>query len=403
LPGGWQDRVVAYPRAIPVAWGGFLLIGWAGLVVPSLVRQLEATFGIDDAAIGLWYFVNASTYAAASLAGGLLTERFGRRIVLGVAAAALAAGLWIAAAAGSWPVFVAAAIPMGAGAGAIDGGMNGLLLDVAGSARGRALNLLHLFFSIGALAAPFVIGLVVSHGIAWPLVVVATGVAALVVAGVLAIVSMPSGREQRAEPAAPSESPPPSAAHPKRLPRPLLFLSIAIACYVAGEVGVSSWTVRFLHDVPLETATLALSGFWAGLAAGRIAAVRWGDRFPHPAIAAASSALAGVAVIVAVVAPSPGVAIVAIALAGFASGPVFPLIIAIGGELYPARVAAVAGTLTAVAVVGGVVYPPLIGVMSGSIGLGAGLLGGAMLSIAGAVSILAATRWGLRPSPLDTR
>jgi fucose permease len=379
---------VTNPRAVPVAWAGFALIGWAGLVVPSLVRQLEGTFGVDDAAIGLWYFVNASMYASASLVGGLLTERFGRRTVLTAAAASLAVGLGIAGAAGSWAVFVLAAIPMGVGSGAIDGGMNGLLLAVAGSGRGRALNLLHLFFSIGALTAPFVIGRVVAGGVPWPLVMLATAVAALVVAGALGVVSMPSGREERGA----RHSPAPSTSRLTRLPRPLLFLSIAIACYVAGEIGVSSWTVRFLHDLPLETATLALSGFWAGLALGRVVAARWSDRFPHDLIAAVSSGLAGLAVIVAVLAPSSGGAIGAIALAGFACGPVFPLIIALGGELYPTRVAAVAGTLTAAAVVGGIVYPPLVGVMSGSIGLGAGLLGGAVLLIATTVAILAATR-----------
>ncbi|HJW21266.1 MAG TPA: MFS transporter, partial [Candidatus Limnocylindrales bacterium] len=334
------------------------------------------------------------TYASASLAGGLLTERFGRRAPLGLAAATLAIGLAIAGRASSWEVFLAAAIPMGAGAGAIDGGLNGLILAIVGTGRGRALNLLHLFFSLGALAAPFVVGRLVAGGAAWQLVMLATGVPALAVAGALALVSMPSGREERRSREEPSnrDSPPPSPARLGRLPRPLLFLTFAIACYVASEIGVSSWTVRFLHELPLETATLALSGFWAGLAVGRLAAAKWSDRFSHDAIAAAASCLAGIGVIVAVVSPSPAVSIAAIAIAGIGSGPVFPLIVAIGGELYPARVAAVAGTLTASAVLGGIVYPPLMGLMSESIGLAAGLLGAAALSMVTAGAILAATR-----------
>jgi len=74
-----------------IPWGAFLLIGWSGLLVPSLVRQIEATFGVDDAAVGIWYFVAASAYAVGSLAGGLLTERFGRRTVLTTGALGLAA------------------------------------------------------------------------------------------------------------------------------------------------------------------------------------------------------------------------------------------------------------------------------------------------------------------------
>ena len=56
----------------------------------------------------------------------------------------------------TWGLFLALAIPFGLGSGAIDGGMNGLVLDLYPDGRGRALNLLHLFFSLGALASPLV-------------------------------------------------------------------------------------------------------------------------------------------------------------------------------------------------------------------------------------------------------
>jgi fucose permease len=375
-----------------IPWGPFLLIGWSGLLVPSLVRQIEATFGVDDAAVGIWYFVAASAYATGSLAGGLLTERFGRRTVLTTAAVGLAASWVIAGTSGSWLVFTLAAA-LGAGAGAIDGGMNGLVLAMTDAAARRALNFLHLFFSIGAFAAPLVIGWLVASGIAWQLPIVATGVATLLLVAALLLVEIPSGRRERR----PDPSPAPTRRVASRPSAPLILLAVAIGCYVAAEIAVSSWTVRFLDDVPFETASLALSGFWAGVALGRLMAARWGDRFSHSRLAAGSVAAAGVAVIAAVLAPSPTVAIVAIAVAGFASGPVFPLIVAIGGELYPHRVAAVAGTLTAAGVVGGIVYPPLVGLMSASLGLGAGLLGGACLSIVAAGAILAAARLARRP------
>jgi fucose permease len=224
---------------------------------------------------------------------------------------------------------------------------------------------------------------------------VATGVAALLLVAALLSVEIPSGRRERRLDASPA----PASGVASRPSAPLILLAVAIGCYVAAEIAVSSWTVRFLDDVPFETASLALSGFWAGLALGRLMAARWGDRFSHSRLAAGSVAAAGVAVAAAVLAPTPTIAIVAIAVAGFASGPVFPLIVAIGGELFPHRVAAVAGTLTAAGVVGGIIYPPLVGLMSASLGLGAGLLGGACLSIISAGAILAAARLSRRAGP----
>ncbi len=375
--------------AVPVAWAGFLLLGWSGVLVPSLVRQVESRFAVDDAALGLWYLATSLAYATGSLSGGFLTERLGRRRILATAAGLLVAGFALQGAAPSWALFLLSGPLLGFGSGTIDGGMNSLILDVVEDGRGRALNLLHLFFSIGAFVSPFVVGRLVSAGVEWQLVVLASAVAAVPLAVALCLVPMPSGR--RAPVAGPADAAS-LASEPNAGRGPLALLSIAIACYVASEVGVSNWIVRFLDRADLDTATLALSGFWAGLALGRLTGSRVADRLPHGAFAAAMALVAGVAIVAAVLSPTVGLAIAAFVVAGFASGPVFPMIIAIGGDLYPARLSTTAGTLTGVAVVGGTIYPPLVGLMSASLGIGAGILGAGLLSLACAAAVLAAVR-----------
>jgi MFS family permease len=121
-----------------------LAIGWTGLLIPSLIRSIEATFGQTDAGIGVVYLAWALAYASGSFGGGPLTERLGRRPVLGGAVLLTglgAAGLGMAP---TWAAFVVAALAAGAGAGCLDGGANGLVLDVFREGRGRAMNLLHL-------------------------------------------------------------------------------------------------------------------------------------------------------------------------------------------------------------------------------------------------------------------
>ena len=54
--------------------------------------------------------------------------------------------------------------------------MNGLFLDLYPDSRGRALNLLHLFFSLGALASPLVVGRFVEAGVAWQAIILGTAV-----------------------------------------------------------------------------------------------------------------------------------------------------------------------------------------------------------------------------------
>lgn len=373
------------PTAAVVGWLSFLLIGWSGLLVPSLIRSVKDTFEQTDAGIGLFYFVFAVAYAIGALGGGLATERLGRRAVLTSAAVSLAAGLAGLGLAPGWWVFLVAAVPLGLGAGGVDGGGNGLIVDLFTTGRGRALNLLHLFFSLGALSAPFAIGQLVQAGVAWQGIVLGTAFAALPVAGLFATVTMPAGRRVRgpADAAAGMPADPTAVIRVRdRIAVPLVLLALAIACYVASEVGVSNWLVRFLEPAPLDVATIALSLYWAGLTLGRLVAARLGDRFDHTWFATVAASAMALALVAAVFAPSLQASIVLFGVSGFASGPVYPMIIAIAGHRYPDRAAAVTGLLAGSAVAGSVVYPPIMGFLSVTVGLTVAMLGTAALGLA---------------------
>jgi fucose permease len=402
--------VPGLPRSRPAAAGvlgcaALLLIGWTGLLVPSLIRSVKEAFDQSDAGIGIFYFVYAVAYAVGSLGGGLATERLGRRTVLGAAVGIHALGLVALGLAPSWGVFLVAALPGGLGAGAVDGGVNGLFLDRFRTGRGRALNLLHLFFSLGALSAPLAVGVLVDGGVGWQAIIVVTGLIAIPVALLFGIVPMPSGRRRagttEAMPTDPMPTDPPdgsaatelvsadasqpisrAAAARGRLAAPLILLGVAIGCYVASEVGVSNWLVRFLEPAPLSTATTALSLYWAGLAAGRLVSSQLADRFDHLRFATVCAAGIAIALVGAIFVPSLPPSIALFALTGFFSGPVFPMIVAIGGERYPDRSAAVGGFLTGSAVIGSIIYPPVMGFLSVSVGLTVAMFGNVILGLA---------------------
>ncbi len=384
-PGGRRARLAAGV----VGCLTFVAIGWTGLLIPSLIRSIETTFGQDDAGLGIAYLVYALAYASGSFGGGPLTERLGRRPVLGVAVLATgvgAAGLGLAA---TWEAFVIAALVAGAGAGCLDGGVNGLILDVYREGRGRAMNLLHTCFSVGALAAPLAVGALVGGGVPWQAVAIGTGAVIALLAVAYAVVPMPSGR--RATEGA-SHRPAAATSEPGGrglLSGPLLLLGIAIATYVASEVGVSSWLVRFLEPAPLTTATMALSLYWAGLTAGRIVSSAIVDRFDHLRFTIACAVGMTILVAAAVVVPSLELSIVAFTAAGVASGPVFPMIAAIGGDRYPERSAAVGGSLVGMAVIGSTIYPPTMGFMSVTVGLTVAMLGSAVLGLACVLALVA--------------
>jgi len=376
--------------AAALACAGMLLVGWTGLLVPSLIRSIEPAFDQTDAGIGVFFFVVAAASVGGSMAGGLLTERIGRRVVLPFAVALIALGLTGMATVPTWGLFLALAIPFGFGSGAIDGGMNGLVLDLYPDGRGRALNLLHLFFSLGALASPLAIGRLVEAGASWQTIIIGTGVVAIPLAILFAVVAMPSGRHARSAG---------TATVRVGLSVPLIALAVALACYVASEIGVSNWLVRFLETASIGLATSALALFWGSLALGRIVTAWLGDRFDHALFAATAAFVAAVALVAAVLVPSLPASVVLFGLVGFAFGPVYPLIMAVGGDLYPTRSAAVSGFLSGSAIFGAIIYPPLMGFISVEAGLTVAMIGAAILSF-GCAGVLFAL--GRRESGLES-
>jgi fucose permease len=212
---------------------------------------------------------------------------------------------------------------------------------------------------------------------------IGTALAAIPIAVLLAVTDLPSGRH------APSDG---AARVRVGLSLPIIALAVAIACYVASEVGVSNWLVRFLETATLSGATSALALFWGCLAVGRIVTALLGDRFDHALLAATASLVAAIALVAAVLVPSLPASIALFGLVGFAFGPVYPLIMAVAGDRYPSRSAAVSGFLAGAAVVGAILYPPLMGFVSVEAGLAVAMIGAAVLSLACATVLFAVAR-----------
>ena len=89
----------------------FLLIGWSGLVVPSLIRSIKDAFDQSDAGMGFFYFVFAIAWASGAFGGGFVVERLGRRTVLTTAAALIAVRIARPRPGAELAIFLVAAVP----------------------------------------------------------------------------------------------------------------------------------------------------------------------------------------------------------------------------------------------------------------------------------------------------
>lgn len=367
----------------PLALAGylsFLLLGWDAVLVPSLVRTIEAEFHVSDPLMALYYLLGSVAFASSAFGAGPLINRLGQRwtlaLAVGLAGVAHLGMAW----APVWTLFIAIGVAASAGRAGMEVGVGSLFLDLFTQARGRSLNFLHLFFAIGSLLGPFNIGLLISDAVPWRALFAWTALPyALLFASLLAV------------PMPPHQHHPP-ARRGSHLSLSLLLLGAAIAAYTGAELGVNSWLVRYLHAQPLALATAALSLFWGGLATGRLLS-RWAAGWlPEAAFTATAALLASLSLAGAVLSPTLLIALPLFTLAGFFYGPVYPTIMAVAGTLFPGRSAAVTGLLTTAASIGVIIYPPLMGFVAGSIGLEAGLIGAAALGTITAGAVLGANR-----------
>jgi len=382
-----------------VGFAAFFLLGWTILLVPSLIRDIEAAYGQSDGGMGLAYLAYSGLYVVGTVAVGMLAVRFERRLLLGSGPVVVAAGCVVCAVAPGFGVFVLGFVLVGVGAGIIDSGVNALFMDLYPDDRATALNRLHLWVAIGALAGPFVVGRLVGSGVDWRLLLVGTAVGAVAVAAGLATRHMPRAGGHGAASAAIASAAIASPGSAVRTPLaqralvPLIALAVGIGCYIATEIGVTSWLVRFLVDADVALATLALSLFWGGLALGRLLASVHGNRVRPVRLASVAAVACGTAILVGVLVPALPVRIAMFAVAGFAAGPIYPTIMAVGGSFYPTRTSLVSVVLSASAVMGSIAYPPLMGALSDAVGLPVGMAGAGLLAIvAAAMVVLAATR-----------
>ncbi|MFO1539884.1 MAG: MFS transporter, partial [Chloroflexota bacterium] len=146
------------PGVLRAAYAAFAVLGVAHLLLPTLIRQIQATFGQDDAGMGLGYLLYALFYVIGAVLSGAAMARAGIRATLLAGQLLVTLGLAVIAGAPTWTLLCGAIALMGFGAGIFDPAVNALILRLYRGRSAAPLSRLHLATALGALAGPVVIG-----------------------------------------------------------------------------------------------------------------------------------------------------------------------------------------------------------------------------------------------------
>jgi len=321
----------------------------------------------------------AGIFVCTVLVGPLL-DRFGHKLILVTSSVLVFGGLVNLAAAHSFLTAGISCCLLGLGGGGLNTSNNALVSDIFGERRGQMLNILGVFFGLGALLTPLVAASLTELFTVPHLILSAACLAAFSTAG-YGLLRFPPAREGHSFSLRAALK---IARHPLAL-----ALALLLFCETGNEASIGGWVSTYIGAVgaPVRTATQILAGYWVGLLAARVLAAPLLRRVQKPVVVFASGVGSVIGCGLLLSARQIWVLAVAVVIIGLSYACIFPTTLAIAGDQYQRFAGTLFGFLFSVALVGGMIFPWAIGHLSERLGMRSGML----LPLGGSIVICALT------------
>lgn len=315
----------------PVFWAacaGILLFGIGLITLGSVAPDLRAKFDMDELTSGTLFSIMPIGILTGSLVFGPICDKFGYKLLLIISCMLLFVGFLGIAYAPGIPLLKVCVFFFGLGGGAINGATNGVVADISEEQKGAELSILGVFFGIGALGMPMLLGLM-KNSLSFETILATVAIFSFAVGLFIATIKFPEPKQKHGFPISQSMG----------LVKDKLVLLIAffLFCQSSFEAIINNWTTSYLVDrlhVEPNDALYALSLYVAGLTVMRLltgTAFRKANGF---SVLYASFLLLLVGLLLLKMASSFTIAIVALMLVGAGLAGGFPIMFGIVGQLY---------------------------------------------------------------------
>lgn len=246
------------------ACAGMLLFGVGLITLGSVSADLKQKFGLDGVTAGTLFSILPFGILTGSLLFGPVCDRYGYRRLLAASGLIMSVGFGGIAFAGDLELLKTCIFFFGAGSGAINGATNALVADISSTGKGANLSILGVFFGIGALGMPVVLGLLKGR-FSFETVLTLIAVLTLALSLFILFIPFPAPKRQQGFPLKQSFS----------LARDGLLVMVAFFLFLQSgfEALVNNWTTLLLVEkfsVAETQALYALSLYVAGMAGMRL-------------------------------------------------------------------------------------------------------------------------------------
>jgi MFS family permease len=346
------------------ACAGLFLFGVGAITLGSIAPDLRSKFNLDEFQIGGLFSLFPVGILFGSLGFGPITDRFGYKLLLAICSILLALGFaGIGLAHSIWLIQICILL-IGIGGGAINGATSALVADISTENKGASLALFSVFFGLGALTMPFVLGLL-RDLVAFERIVIAIGGLTFLLSLVYFGLQFPAAKHNEGI----------SMAQLGQMLKDPLLLMIGFFLFwqSACEALINNWTTTFLLDtlqVNGRWTLYALSSYVAGMSVMRLLTGSVFSKIPASRMLSFGMGFLIVGAIVLGWIPGLNWVIFGLVLIGFGLALGFPIMFGLSSSLYSKHSGTAIGIILVISLVGNLLTNFAMGYLAKSWGIG---------------------------------
>ncbi len=247
-----------------MACAGMLLFGITLITLGAVLPDLHQRFSLNDVEAGALFAILPFGILAGSLFFGYFCDRYGYKSLLVTCFLMIASGLTAIAMLQDLSLLKPAIFLFGFGGGCVNGATNALVADISEKHKGANLSILGVFFAIGALGIPLVLGLL-KGSVEFDTILLGTAFLSLLVLIAALFVKFPPGKKAEGI----------EWGHISAMLKSPLLILVAFFLFFQSsmEAIIHNWITTYLIDdlaVSEKSALYALTANVVGMAAMRL-------------------------------------------------------------------------------------------------------------------------------------
>lgn len=342
---------------------GILLFGMGIITLGSIKQAISVRYGLNDIGAGTLFSILPLGILLGSLFFGPACDKYGYKFILACCCLAMFLGFEGIAYAPSTTVLKLGVFLFGLGGGAINGATSALVADLSAAKKGANLSILGVFFGLGALGMPFLLG-ILEHQFSYDAIVAMVGLVTFGLGIIYLCIKFPAPKQTGGFPIKEGIG--------LLKDKVILLIAFFLFCQSSFEAIINNWTTSYLTGFKLlaaDQALYALSLFVVGMTLMRILLGSVLSNLKAASLWILAFALLGAGLVLLICSSTYVMAVIALMLmgAGLAGG--FPLMLGLVGDRYKTLSGTAFGLVLVIALAGNMLINYVVGIIAQKFGI----------------------------------